>query len=362
LFINLDVTADVLRLFISAVHGEAIELTNKNVDGLSTLCNEFQFLSLSRCLEVFKNTPTYQLEQRVNALKAKLQSLEERMEQHEGEISALQVEQSRQLRVQESIEQRIGTEAELASHRANEVESVRTALGEVRELAEGAQRKADSTEVQLGRVGRLEAEVLALRTVTVGENGSEAGNLSDPLREVREMAERAQRTAASMATEISALRIVCVPPPPPGWNSAIVRDFPKLFEDFKPKQFPLLWRGSRDGFRVRDFHRRCDGHANTVTVILDTDGNIFGGFTPVKSAIFTLKNPHNVPAGRFPLEPEGKDWAIYCKCDRGPHVADFAYSDNCNAQASDTGATGTTFFTISSNFPVKEIEVFELTD
>jgi hypothetical protein len=58
--------------------------------------------------------------------------------------------------------------------------------------------KAESTEAQLGRVGRLEAEVLALRTATVGENGSEAGNLSDGLREVREIAEGAQRKAASM--------------------------------------------------------------------------------------------------------------------------------------------------------------------
>jgi hypothetical protein len=32
------------------------------------------------------------------------------------------------------------------------------------------------------------------------------------------------------------------------WNSAIVADFPKLFEDFKQKRFTLLWRGSRDGF------------------------------------------------------------------------------------------------------------------
>jgi DNA mismatch repair ATPase MutS len=163
LFINFDVTADVLRLFISAVHGEAIELTNENIDGLSTLCNEFQFLSLSGHLEVFKNTRIYQLEQRFNALKAKLQSLEERMQQHDGGIRALQADLSRQLRVEESIEQRIGTEAELASHRANEVEKVRNGLREVRELAEGAQRKAESTEVQLGRVGRLEAEVSALR-------------------------------------------------------------------------------------------------------------------------------------------------------------------------------------------------------
>jgi hypothetical protein len=59
-------------------------------------------------------------------------------------------------------------------------------------------------------------------------------------------------------------------PPPSGWNSAIVADFPKLFEDFKEKHFTVLWRGSRDGFGKDVFHSRCDGHPNTLTVILDT--------------------------------------------------------------------------------------------
>jgi hypothetical protein len=54
---------------------------------------------------------------------------------------------------------------------------------------------------------------------------------------------------------------------------------------------------------------------------LDTNGNIFGGFTPVKwdsytghkadpslkSFLFTLKNPHNFPARRFALKAEKKD-------------------------------------------------------
>jgi hypothetical protein len=71
-------------------------------------------------------------------------------------------------------------------------------------------------------------------------------------------------------------------PPPSGWNSAIVPGFPKVFEDFKEKQFTLLWRGSGDGFRAGDFHGRCDAHPNTLILILDTDGNIFGGFTPVE--------------------------------------------------------------------------------
>jgi hypothetical protein len=62
----------------------------------------------------------------------------------------------------------------------------------------------------------------------------------------------------------------------------IVSDFPEIFAEFRGKQFTLLWRGSRDGFGAFDFHSRCDGHANTLTVILDTNGSIFERFTMVE--------------------------------------------------------------------------------
>jgi hypothetical protein len=62
----------------------------------------------------------------------------------------------------------------------------------------------------------------------------------------------------------------------------IISHFPEIFAEFQKKRFLLLWRGSRDGFKVAVFHRRCDGHANTLTLILDTTGNIIGGFTLVK--------------------------------------------------------------------------------
>jgi hypothetical protein len=133
-------------------------------------------------------------------------------------------------------------------------------------------------------------------------------------------------------------------------------------------------------------------------VILDTDGNIFGGFTPVewetrkwnhkkknetnlrkvdlslKSFLFTLKNPHNVPARRFALKTEKKHRAIYCSSDRGPHFCDIGVHNNCNANntnptysfgtgyTNDTGLEGETFFTGSDHFQVQEIEVFEITD
>jgi hypothetical protein len=97
--------------------------------------------------------------------------------------------------------------------------------------------------------------------------------------------------------------------------------FPAIFEEFKVQKLTILWLGSRDGFKAEQFHRRCDGHPNTLTVILDTDGNMFGSFTPVvwesrqydpsvrggnlpkadpslKSFLFTLKNPSFQSFGR----------------------------------------------------------------
>jgi hypothetical protein len=142
-----------------------------------------------------------------------------------------------------------------------------------------------------------------------------------------------------------------VPTPATGWASLIVANLPALFADLRWKRSTLLWRGSRDGFRARDFHVRCDGHANTLTLILDKEGNIFGGFTPVegdstsncckadpslKSFLFTLKNPHNVSARRFALKAEWKGCAIGCGSAWGPHFCDLRVSNNCSARVSET--------------------------
>jgi hypothetical protein len=134
-------------------------------------------------------------------------------------------------------------------------------------------------------------------------------------------------------------------------------------------------------------------------VILDTKGNIFGGFTPVewesrvwngkgsdgnnrravddslKSFLFTLKNPHNIPAKRFALMAKEKHRAVFCDSGFGPCFGggyDIYVSDNCNTNtnsqtglgstySSDTGLKLSIVFTGSGNFQVKEIEVFEIT-
>jgi hypothetical protein len=173
-------------------------------------------------------------------------------------------------------------------------------------------------------------------------------------------------------------------------DSVIISEFPEIFAEFHWKQFWLLWRGSSDGFRALDFHERCDGHANTLTVIQDTNGNIFGGFTPVewespprrkvkgdesfKSFIFTLKNSQNIPARKFALKADGWHRVMLCDTGCGPHFWDIGVSDDCNKNMdsyteifgstyiNDTGVSGGQFFTNSRKFTVKEIEVFEITD
>jgi hypothetical protein len=124
-------------------------------------------------------------------------------------------------------------------------------------------------------------------------------------------------------------------------------------------------------------------------VILDGKGNIFGGFTPVewesnvwgehkaddsqKSFLFTLKNPHNIPARRFALKDDWKHQAICCDSKRGPCLgSDLVVLNSCDTNThsstflgssyiNDTRLDGRVVLTDSEHFQVKEIEVFEIT-
>jgi hypothetical protein len=89
-------------------------------------------------------------------------------------------------------------------------------------------------------------------------------------------------------------------------------------------------------------------------VILDTKGNIFGGFTPVewesrywrkadptqKSFVFTLTNPHNILARRFASKEEKKQEAIWCDSKCGPRFYDIDVSDDCDANANSSTSLG----------------------
>jgi hypothetical protein len=59
------------------------------------------------------------------------------------------------------------------------------------------------------------------------------------------------------------------------------RSLPIRFEEFHGKNFELLYRGSRDGFTIADFHRCCDEQPDTVLVIETKNRNVFGGYRPL---------------------------------------------------------------------------------
>jgi hypothetical protein len=65
------------------------------------------------------------------------------------------------------------------------------------------------------------------------------------------------------------------------FESTISRTIPPILKEFCASAWTLLYRGSRDGFAASNFHGKCDGHSNTISLIETTNGYIFGGFTPV---------------------------------------------------------------------------------
>jgi hypothetical protein len=173
-----------------------------------------------------------------------------------------------------------------------------------------------------------------------------------------------------------------------GIESNIFSDFPMILNDFVDKRWRLLYRGSRDGFESSNFHSKCDGESNTITIILTTKGFIFGGFTPIawdlngghksdssqKSFVFSVKNPHNNEEKKFPLK--NSQYAIYCYYAHGPcfgGTTDLYVASGCdrntssqtylgNYYANDTGIAGNQLCTGEQYFTVKEIEVFAVSD
>jgi hypothetical protein len=165
------------------------------------------------------------------------------------------------------------------------------------------------------------------------------------------------------------------------FDSLIISESPEIFADFLGMAFRLRWRGSRDRFGSRDFHDRCYGRANTLTVVLDTEGNIFGGFNPrewnvamddpefgsLESFLFTSKISHNFHPRMFGLKSDRGSAGIGPDIAWGPYFGDIGVADDCNANSlssvgsfgqsyvNDTGLPGETFFARSANFTVKEI-------
>jgi hypothetical protein len=149
----------------------------------------------------------------------------------------------------------------------------------------------------------------------------------------------------------------------------------------------LLYRASVDGFGAVDFHRKCDGQINTLTIVKSVNGNIFGGYTNVAwesqedeyrtgtgSFLFSFKNQTNSALKFNCIKTE---FSINCDGNYGPTFGrghDLFISNNSNANIESYSNPGNSYqlppgYTYntdqaknllagSDNFKVNEIEVF----
>lgn len=174
----------------------------------------------------------------------------------------------------------------------------------------------------------------------------------------------------------------------------------KLEELLKAKlstypKWTLLYRASRDGYRARDFHSKCDNRRNILIVIKAKSGNIFGCYTSFiwnnfiieynkneqNAFIFSLLNDLNRPlifelGSILSLGNSARLISVCCDDNFGPKFGagpDICISDNSNSNTSSFSNLGSTFkhpeFSFgtkkaktilagSYEFQVDEIEVF----
>ena len=102
----------------------------------------------------------------------------------------------------------------------------------------------------------------------------------------------------------------------------------ELCEFPKDQKWQRIYKASIDGFKASDFHTKCDGKSNTLTVIKSESGNIFGGFTVKEwhsrgenvtdpsAFIFSLVNKDENPF-KVICSNSGQ-YAICCSADLGP--------------------------------------------
>jgi len=95
----------------------------------------------------------------------------------------------------------------------------------------------------------------------------------------------------------------------------------KLNEWTGYKKMELIYRGTRDGMTNTVFHNKCDNKGESITLIKNEKGNIFGGYASIpwtsnnnaifcsapESFIFTLSNIYNTEPTKFPSKNDQQD-------------------------------------------------------
>jgi len=139
--------------------------------------------------------------------------------------------------------------------------------------------------------------------------------------------------------------------------------------------FKLLYSGHKDGWMAADFHKKCDGKVNTLTIILSNQGKVFGGFLDKawnqsenyiiteKSWLFSLTSKE-----KYKLKSANSQYAGYGSASYGPTFGggnndlylsgDFRTLSNGGSPLS-YECSDTSKFMGGTTFQVKEIEVYQ---
>jgi len=151
------------------------------------------------------------------------------------------------------------------------------------------------------------------------------------------------------------------------------------------QKWNLIYKGTRDGFNIDDFHRCSDSQGPTITIIQSLDNYLFGSFTSIswnfhqgaKSGVedrtaflFTLTNPHGISPKKYPIKPSGEHAVIpnAMAPTFGQYDICLYPNSNLNSQSyihfptnyQDTSTKGYLTFTGSTNFTTTDIEIYRL--
>jgi len=155
----------------------------------------------------------------------------------------------------------------------------------------------------------------------------------------------------------------------------------------KNEGLSLLFRATRDGFKVSDFHQFCDDKPRTLVIIKSNFGNIFGGFAnhPWKSSN-QGKYVEDPDAFLFSLtyhtkhkQIKNNEFALFLSKNYGPVFGkgyDLCVKDDCNKKANNYSRLGNSYNSPaemelednysylggSDSFSIEEYEVFEIKD
>jgi len=149
------------------------------------------------------------------------------------------------------------------------------------------------------------------------------------------------------------------------------------------KEYKLLFRASRDGFKASDFHSLCDNIAPNLLIVKTNKDRIIGGYSVnawTKGSEYEYKEDMALQCFLFSLTKQekynlkAKEYATCSSSDHGPKYGgghDLEIQSNCNTVENQYSGIGFSYaytggnsadFYGAAKFLVEDYEVFQVSD